>query len=167
VLSQAAGIIVAYGGSAAVALVATTAIPAAIAAARMVGGGLVDRFPVPVVMAAAHALALAGTIVLTLWPAPMVSTVTLGMIGVGYGFISGATAGAVAFYWPSRDYGRIVSRVYIAWCAAAISLPVLAGYLYDVSGGYRLAVIIAGCGNMIGIGLAVLMPRQPPRPAGP
>jgi MFS family permease len=143
-----------------VALVATTAIPAAIAAARVGGGGLVDRFPVPVVMAAAHALALAGTVVLTLWPAPMVSTVTLGMIGVGYGFVSGATAGAIAFYWPSRDYGRIASRIYIAWCAAAISLPVLAGHLYDLSGGYSLAVIIAGGGNLLGIGLACLMPRQ-------
>jgi OFA family oxalate/formate antiporter-like MFS transporter len=160
VLSQAAGIIVAYGGATTVALVATTAITGAIAGARLGGGWLVDRFPIPAVMAGAHVLALTGTIVLTAWPTPAVCLVTLGMIGAGYGFISGSSAGAVALYWSSSDYGRIASRLYIAWCLAAVSLPVLAGHLYDLSGGYRLAVIIAGCGNLLGIGLACLLPRQ-------
>jgi len=166
VLSQAAGIIVAYGGSTAMALAATTAITGAIAAARLGGGWLVDQFPIPVVMAAAHVLALTGTIVLTLWPTPVVSLATLAMIGMGYGFISGATAGAVAFYWPSSDYGRIASRLYIAWCTAAVTLPVLAGHLYDLSGGYRLAVIIAGAGNLLGIVLACGLPRQAPATHG-
>ncbi|MCW5745493.1 MAG: MFS transporter [Alphaproteobacteria bacterium] len=160
VLSQAAGIVAAYGGSTAMALAATTGITGAIAAARLSGGWLVDRFAVPSVMAAAHGLALAGTIVLTLWPTPAVAMICLAMIGVGYGFVSGATAGAIAFYWPRSDYGRVAGRVYIAWCVAAVSLPVLAGHLYDLSGGYRLAVIIAGCGNLLGIGLATTLPRQ-------
>ncbi len=164
VLSQANGIIVAYGGAAPVALIATTAVTGAIAAARLGGGWLVDRFPIPAVMAAAHVLALLGTIVLTVWPTPAVSLVTLAMIGTGYGFISGATAGAIAFYWSSNDYGRIASRIYIAWCLAAVTLPVLAGHLYDISGGYRMAVIIAGCGNLLGIGLATLLPRQAKSP---
>ncbi|WP_178130634.1 nitrate/nitrite transporter [Reyranella sp. CPCC 100927] len=167
VLSQAAGIIVAYGGSTAMALGATTAITGAIAAARLGGGWLVDQFPIPVVMAAAHVLALAGTITLTLWPTPLVSLATLAMIGMGYGFISGSTAGAVAFYWPSSDYGRIASRLYIAWCTAAVTLPVLAGHLYDLSGGYRLAVIIAGAGNLLGIVVACFLPRQSPAAAKP
>jgi MFS family permease len=113
-------------------------------------------------MAAAHVLALAGTIVLTLWPTPIVSLATLAMIGMGYGFISGSTAGAIAAYWPSSDYGRIASRLYIAWCAAAVTLPVLAGHLYDLSGGYRLAIAIAGFGNLLGIVVACFLPRQPP-----
>jgi MFS family permease len=166
VLSQAAGIIAAYGAAPATAVIATTAIPAAIAAARLSGGWLVDRLPTPAVMAMAHSLALAGTIVLTLWPTSSVSLVTLGMIGVGYGFISGATAGAIALYWPSTDYGRIAGRLYIAWCMAAVTLPVLAGHLFDISGGYRLAIMIAGCGNLAGIVIALFLPRQP-RPDGP
>jgi len=160
VLSQAAGIIAAYGGSAALALFATTAITGAIAAARLGGGWLVDRFAIPQVMAFAHALALAGTILLTLWPDPLVSAITLAMIGMGYGFISGSSAAAVACYWPSSHYGRIASRLYIAWCVAAVSLPVLAGHLYDLTGGYRTVVIIAGCGNLIGIAIALTLPRQ-------
>jgi MFS transporter, OFA family, oxalate/formate antiporter len=160
VLSQAAGIIAAYGGSTALALFATTAITGAIAAARLGGGWLVDRFSIPSVMAFAHALALTGTILLTTWPDPLVSAVTLAMIGMGYGFISGSSAAAVACYWPSSNYGRIASRLYIAWCVAAVSLPVLAGHLFDVTGGYRTVVIIAGCGNLIGIAVALTLPRQ-------
>jgi hypothetical protein len=161
VLSQAAGMIAAYGGSTTLALLATTWITGCIAAARLGGGWLVDRFAVPTVMAGAHAVALAGDVVLTLWPGPLVSTLTLAMIGMGYGFISGATAAAVAFYWNVRAYGRIASRLYVAWCVAAISLPVLAGRLFDLTGGYGSAVLIAGCGNLLGLAIALTLPRRP------
>ena len=82
------------------------------------------------------------------------------MIGMGYGFISGSTAGGVAYYWPRSDYGRIASQLYIAWCVAAVSLPVLAGYLFDRTGGYTIAVIIAGGGNILGAVVALGLPRQ-------
>lgn len=162
VLSQAAGIIIAYGGATATALFATTAITGAIAGARIGGGWLVDKFSVPSVMAFAHVVALAGTIALSLFPDPLVAAVTLAMIGMGYGFISGSTAGAVALYWPSGDYGRIASRLYIAWCVAAVTLPVLAGHLFDLTGGYRTAILIAGVGNFLGIIVALQLPRRLP-----
>lgn len=163
VLSQAAGVIAAYGGSTALALLATTWITGCIAAARLGGGWLVDRFAIPTVMAGAHAFALAGDVILTLWPGPLVSALALAMIGMGYGFVSGSTAAAVAFYWPSRAYGRIASRLYVAWCAAAVSLPVVAGRLFDLTGGYGAAVLIAGAGNLLGVAVALSLPRQAAR----
>lgn len=159
VLSQAKEIVVAYGGNAATAVATTTAIAAAIACARVSGGFLVDRFPIPFVAAGAHTLALTGATILTLWPRPETAAIALGMIGVGYGFVSGTTAGGIAVYWPPAEYGRIASLTYIAWCAAAISLPVLAGRLFDLTGGYTTTVLIAGCGNFIGIILALGLPR--------
>ena len=48
----------------------------------------------------------------------------LGLVGMGYGFVSGSTAGGIGVYWSPADYGRIAGRTYIAWCLAAISLPV-------------------------------------------
>jgi OFA family oxalate/formate antiporter-like MFS transporter len=160
VLSQAAGMVAAYGGSITLALFATTYITGSIAAARLSGGWLVDRFAIPYVMAAAQATGLLGSVVLTLWPGPLVSMFTLGMSGMGYGFVSGASAGAVALYWNAAFFGRIASRLYIAWCAAAVSLPVLAGWLFDLTGGYHTAVIIAGAGNLLGIVVALTLPRQ-------
>ena len=115
------------------AVAATTGLTAAIALARIGGGWLVDRFAVPHVMCAAHALALCGGLLVTFLPAPVTAVLGLGMIGVGYGFVSGSTAGGVGLYWPPADYGRVAGRTYIAWCLAAIGLPVLAGYLFDMT----------------------------------
>ncbi len=160
VLSQAREIVGAYGGAAALAVVATTGITGAIAAARISGGWLVDRFAVPYVMCAAHALALGGGLLLTLLPAPATAVVGLGMIGLGYGFVSGATAGGIGIYWRPADYGRIAGRTYIAWCLAAVSLPVLAGYLFDLTRAYDMAVMIAAGANVAGMAMALTMPRH-------
>ena len=92
--------------------------------------------------------------------APPSDRVVLGMIGMGYGLISGVTFGAVAFYWPKPAFGRIAGRIYVAWCLAAIVLPVLAGQLYDLTGGYGPAVIVAGAANMVATVVAVTLPSQ-------
>jgi OFA family oxalate/formate antiporter-like MFS transporter len=160
VLSQAAGMVAAFGAGKLASLLATTVITAGIAAARLVGGWLTDRFPVPFVAASAQAIALFGAIALTVMPSPEVAILTLALIGIGYGLISGVTAGAVASYWPKAEYGRIISRTYIAWCLAATSLPVLAGRLYDLTGGYEIAVIVAGSGNLLAVLVALTLPRQ-------
>ena len=119
-----------------------------------------DRFPIPYVSAFAHGLAVTGAVVLTVWPQPLVAASAMGMIGVAYGFVSGSTAGAIAHYWPAADYGRIASRIYIAWCAAAVTLPILAGYMFDLTGSYHATVIVAGCGNLLGLSVALGLPRQ-------
>ena len=160
VLSQAREIVAAYGGAVALAVGATTGITAAIALARISGGWLVDRFAVPQVMCAAHGLALCGGVLLTVAPSPATSVIGLGMVGMGYGFVSGATAGGIAIYWPPADFGRMAGRTYIAWCLAAISLPVLAGYLFDLTRGYEGAVMIAGGANLLGMGAALTLPRK-------
>jgi OFA family oxalate/formate antiporter-like MFS transporter len=160
VLSQAAGIIAAYGGAQALAIYGTTFIAGSIAVARLGGGWMVDRFAIPTVAAGAHAAALTGNVVLTLWPGPAVSVVALTLVGLGYGVISGLTAAAVAVYWRRALYGRMASRIYIAWCAAAIILPIVAGRLFDVTQSYGTAILIAAGGNVLGILVALALPSQ-------
>ncbi|MFO1162380.1 MAG: MFS transporter [Reyranellaceae bacterium] len=160
VLSQAREIVAAYGGAVVLAVGATTGITAAIAAARVGGGWLVDRFAVPHVMCAAHGLALSGGVLLTFFPAPVSAVLGLGMIGLGYGLVSGSTAGGIGIYWPPADYGRVAGRTYIAWCLAAISLPVLAGYLFDMTRNYSTAMLIAAGANLLGMAMALTIPRQ-------
>lgn len=165
VMSQAAGIIQAYGGQTALALGATTLITAAIAAARIGGGWLVDRFPVPTVASAAHLWSLAGALLLTAIPGPLVAVPALAMIGMGYGLISGMTAAAIGSYWRADDFGRVAGRMYIAWCVAAVSLPVLAGWIFDRTQGYGVTVMIAAVGNVLGVWLARGLPRPEARAA--
>ena len=166
VLSQAREIVAAYGGAAALAVGATTGLTGAIALARIGGGWLVDRFAVPHVMCAAHGLALGGGLLVTLLPSPVSAVLGLGMVGLGYGFVSGATAGGIGLYWRPADYGRVAGRTYVAWCLAAISLPVLAGYLFDVTRQYDTAVLIAAGANVAGMAMALTMPRRGWREGG-
>ncbi len=160
VLSQAREIVATYGGTPVLAVAATTGLTGAIALARISGGWLVDRFPVPFVTCAAHLLALGGGLLLTLFPAPVTAVAGLGLVGLGYGFVSGATAGGIALYWHRADYGRVAGRTYIAWCLAAISLPVLAGHLFDLTKQYETAVLIAAAANVTGLALALTLPRR-------
>jgi hypothetical protein len=166
VLSQAAGIIAAYGGAAWLAVYGTTFIAGSIAVARVGGGWMIDSLAIPRVAATAHVVSLAGNLTLTLWPGPRVSVLALTLVGVGYGLISGVTAAAVAVYWRRALYGRMASRIYLAWCAAAIVLPITAGWLFDLTRGYGVAVLIAAAGNAIGILVAVGLPAERATSAG-
>lgn len=159
VLSQAAAIVQSYGGAAALAIGATTFITGAVGAARIAGGWLVDRFGARRVAAGAHLCSLAGALVLGALPAPPVAALALGLIGIGYGIVSGLVAGAIAQYWHRNRFGFVASRLYIAWCAAAVSLPVLAGWLFDRTASYAAAVWIAAAINVLGLLLAQGLPR--------
>lgn len=167
VLSQAAGIITAYGGGPALAVYGTTAITAVIAAGRLGGGWMVDWLAIPTVAAGANSVALAGNVALTLWPGSAMAVLALALVGLGYGLVSGVTAAAVAVYWRRAVYGRMASRVYIAWSAAAIVLPIVAGRLFDLTHGYGAAVLIAGGSNALGVLVALGLPRQHTDPAPP
>jgi MFS transporter, OFA family, oxalate/formate antiporter len=159
VLSQAAGIITAYGGATALAVYGTTLITATVAVARLVGGWMADWLAIPRVAAGAHAVALAGGLALTLWPGAGMSVLALALVGLGYGLISGVTAAAIAVYWRRALYGRVAGRIYIAWSAAAIVLPIIAGRLFDLTQGYGAAILIAVGGNVLGILVALGLPR--------
>jgi MFS transporter, OFA family, oxalate/formate antiporter len=160
VLSQAAAIVQAYGGAAALAVGATTFITGAVGAARIAGGWLVDHFAAARVGVGAHLSSLAGAVLLSLVPSPLSAAIGLGLIGIGYGLVSGLTAGGIAQYWHKNQFGLVASRLYIAWCAAAITLPVIAGALFDRTGSYGSAVWIAAGINVLGALAALRLPAR-------
>ena len=160
VLSQAAAIVQAYGGAAALAIGATTFISGAVGGARIAGGWLVDHLTAARVGAGAHLCSLAGALLLSFLPAPLTAALGLALIGIGYGLVSGLAAGGIAQYWHKNQFGLVASRLYIAWCAAAVSLPVLAGALFDRTGSYELAVWIAAGINILGALAALRLPAR-------
>src|SRR5260370_24360483 len=128
---------------------------------------MVDWLAIPTVAAGANAIALAGNVALTLWPGPRVAVLALALVGLGYGLGSGVTAAAVAVYWRRALYGRMASRVYIAWSAAAIVLPIVAGRLFDLTQGYGVAGLIPGGANAPGFPVALGPARARPVPHPP
>ena len=160
VLSQAAAIVQAYGGAAAFAVGATTFVTGAVGAARIGGGWLVDHFAAARVGVGAHACSLAGAVLLMLNPTPPSAAFALGLIGIGYGIVSGLAAGAIAQYWHKNQFGHVAGRLYIAWCAAAVGLPVLAGALFDRTGSYASTVWVAAGINVLGMVVAGRLPAR-------
>lgn len=160
VLSQAAAIVQAYGGAAALAVGATTVITGAVGAARIAGGWLVDHLAAARVGVGAHVCSLAGAVMLSLVPTPLTAALALGLIGIGYGIVSGLVAGAIAHYWHRNRFGHIASRLYVAWCAAALTLPVLAGALFDRTGSYASAIWVAAGINVLGVLIARALPAH-------
>ena len=117
-----------------------------------------DRFTLRQVMGAAHVWSLAGALMLTFWPSPYTALIALAMVGMGYGFVSGSAAGGIAMHWPATQFGLVTSRLYIGWCVAAICLPFLAGWLFDLTSSYRSSIWIAAGVNVLGIALATRLP---------
>jgi nitrate/nitrite transporter NarK len=74
------------------------------------------------------------------------------------------TAGAIAHYWHRNAFGRVAGQIYVAWCLAAITLPMVAGWLFDRTGGYDGAMMLAAAVNLAGAALSATLPR---RGAGP
>jgi hypothetical protein len=72
----------------------------------------------------------------------------------------------MAVYWRRALYGLVASRMYLAWCAAAIVLPVGAGRLFDLTQSYGVAILIAAGGNALGVVVALGLPRQRAARAG-
>src|SRR5260370_1274641 len=91
---------------------------------------------------------------------PGVSVLALALVGLGYGVISDVTATAVAVYWRRALYGCVASRLYMAWCTAAVVLLIIAGRLFDLTQGYGTAVLIAAGGNALSVLVALGLPRQ-------
>ena len=88
------------------------------------------------------------------------AVLALALVGLGYGLISGVTAAAVGVYWSRALYGRVAGRLYLAWCAAAVVLPIVAGRLFDLTHGYETAVLIAAGANALGVLVALGLPGR-------
>ena len=69
-------------------------------------------------------------------------------------------ADAIARYWHKNQFGHVAGRLYIAWCAAAIGLSVLAGALVDRSGSYASTVWVAAGINGLGMLVAGRLPAR-------
>ena len=82
---------------------------------------------------------------LMLKPTPLSAAFALGLIGVGYGIVSGLAAGAIAQYWHKNQFGHIAGRLYIAWCAAAVGAGARGGAVR--SHGQLCLHGVGGCGD--------------------
>ena len=159
-ISQAAGMVTAYGGTVALAVWGTTMVAAGNCAGRLVGGALADYLPARTVVVGAHAISGIGLLALAAAPSASVAVVAIAMAGLSYGLQSGSYPSALAIYYGAENYGRMMGRLMTAWGIAGLSAPILAGALYDARGSYAFAVWMASGGAVLAILVSLWLPGR-------
>lgn len=129
--------------------------PAVIAICNMVGclltGRLMDSMRAQSLLAGL-AIVSAGTLGLMASGAPMIGVLAcLGIIGFCYGGTISAYPAAISKQFGAEAGPRVFGRVFTAWGAAGLAGPWIAGFMFDASGSYRIAIISAACAAMLSV----------------
>jgi OFA family oxalate/formate antiporter-like MFS transporter len=73
----------------------------------------------------------------------------LGAVGIGYGCIASALPSAIARSYGIASVGRIYGRLFTAWGAAGLLGPLAAGWLFEMAGDYRPALMVTATAGAI------------------
>ena len=162
-LGHAAAMVDAYDRVAPAAAFGAGLITAANGVGRLASGFATDYWrPRTVLLGAQLLAALALAALAAFGSAPLVYLV-LGLTGFAYGSMaSGYPAAALLYYGPAR-LGPVYGRLFSAWGAAGLVAPLVAGALFDRTGGYTLALSIAAGAALLS---AVILRTVPAAPEG-
>jgi MFS family permease len=140
---------------------AVTALAATSVVARLVGGRAVQLMPMmrfAVVIAAVQCLALLG---LAFFETTLLIFAAIILFGLTIGNLLMMQPLLIAERFGVRDYPRIYSRSQFIGILGVAGGPLLLGWLYDVSGSYRVPYIAAAACCAVGVGiLAVAGPAH-------
>ena len=167
VIAHAPAITISHGVDAGTAAMASVIVSLGSVAGGYLGGlivqGLSNRVGLAI-PALAQALALVAILV-----APTGSWVlaALGMTGLCYGILISAVPAVIQSVWGGKAFARVYGRVFTAWGFAGLAGPLTAGYLFDATAGYGLALVVAATLSLLAFGLSFRIPpasetlRQP------
>ncbi len=163
VIGHAAAIIEAVGGSAALAVGAT----AAMAIGNMVGGlgagALADRVPIRHLLVGLPALSTAFVLTASAIDRPALLAPLLVGIGLTYGAIIAVYPVAVLTMAGPEQSSALYGRVFTSWGVAGLAGPWLAGRLFDTTGDYSLALMVAAAIGIVSAATTALGRTTPTR----
>lgn len=123
------------------------AAPVVVALANMLGGILgglfLDRSTVTFVLSTLSALSAAALLVIVVFQWGGAAIVGLAFVGLSYGAIIAVYPAAIVRLFGPVLAVRTYGTVFTAWGLAGFVAPWLAGWLFDLQGGYRLALSLA------------------------
>ncbi|UCH41474.1 MAG: MFS transporter [Gammaproteobacteria bacterium] len=141
-IGHAAGIALAKGANIEVAIRAAIMIGIGSAFGGFAAGWLVDRWPLRRLLVGLPLMAAATLLVISLASNAGLVVLLLSLVGFSYGAIIAVYPVAIASYFGERG-AEAYGRVFTAWGFAGLVAPWSAGLIYDLRGGYELAMIIA------------------------
>lgn len=161
VIGHAAGIVDAGGLP-----IALWTAPALLAAANMLGsflgGLLIDRLSVRVLFVLLPLATAAGAAGLLAAEGTVAVLAGLGLIGAAYGATIAVYPAAINRLFGAAAGIPIYGRVFTAWGLAGLGAPWLAGALYDRSGAYSSAFLVALGLALLSIAAGLILRRRMP-----
>ena len=132
---------------------------------RLLGGWLGDKVPKYLVFAGCMALLAFGLVMLMVGSTPLHLGIFVMAYGAAYGGAVPLSMAMVADYFGRRRYATIYGFCQFAMMWGSIGGPVLAGYAFDTTGSYLVALQIFTVVAVIGMFVSVV--ARPPVVARP
>jgi OFA family oxalate/formate antiporter-like MFS transporter len=153
VLGHAAAIIASLGGSETSSTLTVALVAAGNCVGRLLGGWASDKSTPRRWVSAMQFAAGLGLLTLAALPTAHSAIAALAMVGLGYGWMSGAYPALISRLFGAARMSTIYGQINVAWGLAGIGAPYLGGLLFDVTGGYRLAIVLAGSSGLAAGGI--------------
>lgn len=141
-IGHAAGIALSKAATTELATLAAIAIGIGSTVGGFLAGWLVDRWPASRFLVGLPLLSAVALIGISAAENALVAVILLSLVGFSYGSLIAIYPVAISNYFSARG-PQAYGRVFIAWGFAGLVAPWSAGLIYDLHGGYELAMIIA------------------------
>lgn len=162
VLGHATGIVQSAGGSSAMAVTSATLIALGSMIGGLLAGVLADRCRIGLLLILLPLLSSIALMLALNELSPLFLLGTLTAVGFSYGAIIAVYPVAVLSIFGLASSSRIYGRVFTSWGFVGVLGPWLAGYFYDASGQYTLAISAALGSSLLSILVAYMLARQIP-----
>jgi MFS family permease len=131
---------------------------------RLLGGTLSDRVGARRTIAAAFVLQIAALVGLLWVPSRAALLLSLTAFGAGFAASDTVVAQVVPQVFGLRALGAIMGILTLGWRCGAAAGPALAGFLYDLTGSYRIPFGLAPLGVLLSWALFLLATARGGRP---
>lgn len=159
-IGHAATIVGAAGGRAGQLVAGAMLIGLGNAVGGFLGGWAADRWSIRNLLMFLTLISAAMLFLLATSASPIVVIAGLTVIGFAYGAIVGVYPVAVAVYYGARQSARMFGRVFTAWAVAGLTGPWFAGLVYDMTGGYAIALVLAGVAVLVATIVCAALPQR-------
>jgi OFA family oxalate/formate antiporter-like MFS transporter len=158
-IGHAAGIAQSRAADAELASWAAVTVGVGSALGGFAAGGLVDRWPVNRFLVGLPLLSAVALLCIGATTGVSVTLALLALVGFAYGSIIAIYPVAISVCFGERG-AEAYGRVFIAWGLSGLIAPWCAGIIFDLRGGYELAMLIAAlvalvsavCAGLFGLG---------------
>mmetsp|Transcript_49337 Transcript_49337/g.139693 ORF Transcript_49337/g.139693 Transcript_49337/m.139693 type:complete len:144 (+) Transcript_49337:1430-1861(+) len=128
---------------------------------RLGSGVLVDRVPARTCLAVVPLATAVSIATSTVWSNSVtVAAAALWGMGLTYGMNAVAISVIVSRTVGSSLFSEAYSWVFTAWGAGGVIAPWLAGRLFDLTGGYRAALVVASASAVAASFAALALPSD-------